>query len=324
MDKKWDVFISYSRSDGQYAKSIYNYFVSSGLSVWIDTERITGGEIIREKINEGIHLSRTVLIILSKRSINSRWVLNEIDSAMMKEIEEGRTVPVLILVGKIETSEIPQDFRGRLFYDCRYNFKRKFDEIKAELIAAVTDVCRYVHNGFEIHLCDYSIMNRIQRFDYRNYEGSAELRFCKWWLHFFDEAFKKGEPTLKLDDTGERSIPLDEVQRFIEYFGRKGAEQLFTFLFDHIKKDDSVIALLDDGTIHADDETMGNMLGTIQFFFTILSLQSSLVKGSNGLMPIALFLKPGVEIGFGFAPGSRGDEDENGMTPVSMPEYLRR
>src|SRR5437868_9247470 len=98
---RWNLFLSYSSADREKADVIIKDLESAGLTVWYDRKQIIGGDRIREKIADGIRFSDAVLILASEASLKSRWVLNELDAAMIREIEERRKIVVPILLGRI-------------------------------------------------------------------------------------------------------------------------------------------------------------------------------------------------------------------------------
>jgi hypothetical protein len=88
---KWDVFLSYSSTDREKAECIYPDLTEAGVKVWFDAIVVTLGESIRQRVCEGIAASRILLVLISSHSLRSRWVLNELDTGMIYEIENART-----------------------------------------------------------------------------------------------------------------------------------------------------------------------------------------------------------------------------------------
>ena len=114
-----DVFISYSAADKGFVTRLFDSLRREGISIWIDEGEILPGDRIREKINQGILDSRYLLIVLSQNSVKSNWVRIELDSAMIREIEDSAVVVIPLLIGGIEKTEIPLDLRGKLYVDFR-------------------------------------------------------------------------------------------------------------------------------------------------------------------------------------------------------------
>jgi TIR domain len=126
MTASWDVFISHSTQDVEIVTQVADDLEDVGLSVWLDRSTIGPGERIREKINLGIKNSTVVLIFISRRSLKSRWVLNELDAAMLREINERRPLLLPVLIGRVHTNELPEDLKGKKYLDLRYNFEKKY------------------------------------------------------------------------------------------------------------------------------------------------------------------------------------------------------
>lgn len=64
-EAKFDVFISYSRSDENIAARLYQKLVDKGLTVWFDRPDLDAGDRWRNKIETGIRNSRIFIPILS-------------------------------------------------------------------------------------------------------------------------------------------------------------------------------------------------------------------------------------------------------------------
>jgi membrane protease YdiL (CAAX protease family) len=109
---------------------------AAGLRVWYDKDYITAGDQIREKINEGIKKSTSFLLLASSHSLKSRGVLNELDVAMVREIEERRKVVIPLLLGKIEPSDLPGDLRGKNWLDLRRGFAKQYQNCRLSLLRA--------------------------------------------------------------------------------------------------------------------------------------------------------------------------------------------
>jgi TIR domain len=88
----------------------------SGLRVWYDRDYISAGDRIREKINKGIKKSPSFLLLASRHSLKCRWLLNELDVAMVREIEERRKVVIPMRgSGSIRDTGDCAGMKGQLF-----------------------------------------------------------------------------------------------------------------------------------------------------------------------------------------------------------------
>lgn len=95
-----DIFISYAREDAEVAQRIAQALESQGWSVWWDT-RLKAGEIWDELIERELKAARSVVVLWSGESVNSRWV--------RKEARYGDTHRMLF-PAMIETVDIPFEF----------------------------------------------------------------------------------------------------------------------------------------------------------------------------------------------------------------------
>jgi hypothetical protein len=108
------IFISYSRADRGFVDRLANQLVEHRVSVWLDKWEIHVGDSLIAKIQEGITGASGLLIVLSKNSVKSEWCKKELNSALIRELEEKRVVVLPIL---IEDCEIPLFLREKLYAD---------------------------------------------------------------------------------------------------------------------------------------------------------------------------------------------------------------
>lgn len=87
------VFISYSRSDQDAAEHIAKHLKEHGANVFIDTHRLTAGEDFIGRIGKEISTSDVIVLLLSPRSVDSRWVKAEVNWAFT---QEKRILPILL------------------------------------------------------------------------------------------------------------------------------------------------------------------------------------------------------------------------------------
>jgi hypothetical protein len=95
-----DVFISYAREDRPKVEPLANALGSHGWTVWWDS-RISGGRSWRKEIREALKEAKCVVVLWSRASVESPWVLTE--------AEEGRKRDILI-PAMLEDVEIPFGF----------------------------------------------------------------------------------------------------------------------------------------------------------------------------------------------------------------------
>jgi TIR domain len=86
LQKTWavamaDVFISYSKSEPQITKDLAKELELRGISVWWDTE-LVAGEMFHKTILEKLQQAKAVVVIWTRSSVESQWVLSEASRAL--------------------------------------------------------------------------------------------------------------------------------------------------------------------------------------------------------------------------------------------------
>ena len=87
-----DIFISYASEDRDRVIPIVKALEEQGWSLFWDSTSIPVGKTWRHFINEGLEAARCILVIWSKQSVASEWVLEEADEGKERKI----LAPVLI------------------------------------------------------------------------------------------------------------------------------------------------------------------------------------------------------------------------------------
>ncbi len=97
-----DIFISYSRIDKSVAETIAGAFQTKRWSVWWDPH-IPAGQTFDDAIDQALRDARCVVVLWSKYSICSHWVITE--------VTEGFNRNTLVPVFTEEVEELPIVFR---------------------------------------------------------------------------------------------------------------------------------------------------------------------------------------------------------------------
>ena len=95
------VFLSYSRADQAQAQRVAQVLEEAGLQVWWDT-LIEGGAAFAQSIEAALAASDAVIVLWSKHSVSSDWVLDE--------AARGRDLKKLVPLS-IDGTEPPLGFR---------------------------------------------------------------------------------------------------------------------------------------------------------------------------------------------------------------------
>jgi hypothetical protein len=114
-------FISYSHDDKNIAIKISEYLRNNGVESWIDKWEILPGDSLVQKIfEEGLSGADVFIVILSNSSIESKWVKQELDVALIKRIEGvTRIVPVIV-----EKVKIPDAIKPLMWVDVSEDFDK--------------------------------------------------------------------------------------------------------------------------------------------------------------------------------------------------------
>lgn len=130
-DKKTSVFVSYSHADSTFVDRLVGDLRKGNIDVWIDKWAIRVGDSITDKVNEGIGSSDFLIIVLSTSSVNSKWVREEINTALIRNIEQGKQAYILPLL--IEDCDLPPLLSHRRYA----NFKDDYTKGYLELVEAI-------------------------------------------------------------------------------------------------------------------------------------------------------------------------------------------
>lgn len=110
------VFISYSHNDKETVLNLYHSLRNKRINLWLDQFELSPGELFQEKIEEAIHSSDAILVVLSSNSEKSKWISFE-GSIFYAQKSEKLIVPVVLdEEGKLLAEDLPF-LRGRLFVD---------------------------------------------------------------------------------------------------------------------------------------------------------------------------------------------------------------
>lgn len=108
------VFLSYTQSDEATASKLAIELQSGGSDVFFAKWSIAPGDSIVDMIfEEGLANAKVFLVLLSPKSIGSRWVREEINAAFVRRIDSlTRLIPVII-----ESCEVPMALRTLRWVD---------------------------------------------------------------------------------------------------------------------------------------------------------------------------------------------------------------
>lgn len=107
------VFLSHSSRDKNLVRDLAVRLQKVGATVWLDEAELQVGDSLTERIRSGVVDSDFVVVSISRNSINSRWVLTELGTA----IENGRaTGKNAVLPIVLDDSPLPDSIKDSVIY----------------------------------------------------------------------------------------------------------------------------------------------------------------------------------------------------------------
>ncbi|NOR68404.1 MAG: TIR domain-containing protein [Methylomarinum sp.] len=170
------VFISYSHSDEEFVNLLAANLVKRNTHIWLDTWNLNVGDSLISKVQEAIEESSALLIILSKSSVESEWCKKELNSALMRELDEKKVIVLPVL---LEDCKVPLFLKEKMYAD----FKTSFDKGLSAIVDALAKINNYSQSriqGGEYHVdwgMDWSIVNGLFEMEFTIIEQSKDAPF---------------------------------------------------------------------------------------------------------------------------------------------------
>ncbi|MBI5726961.1 MAG: TIR domain-containing protein [Ignavibacteriales bacterium] len=120
------IFISYSQQDKRYADMIAERLKQAGYDVEYDVWRLRAGDNLLAKINEGIKVTDTLIVIVSQYFLQSKSLMNEFSAAAFGDIssKQSRILPVLV-----DKSTVPHYLAKYQYLDLTSDFELGIQQI---------------------------------------------------------------------------------------------------------------------------------------------------------------------------------------------------
>ncbi|MDM8531782.1 tetratricopeptide repeat protein [Anaerolineales bacterium HSG25] len=94
------IFISHSTQDDLFVAELRAALELRGLSMWVDSRNMRGGDLLTSSIKQAITEARGMLVIVSQHGLNSDWLYEEVDFALEQQatrgVEDFPIVPILL------------------------------------------------------------------------------------------------------------------------------------------------------------------------------------------------------------------------------------
>jgi YVTN family beta-propeller protein len=168
-----DVFLSYSRRDGEFVRRLASALGEHGKDVWVDVEGIRDAEVFPEALRRAIESSDTFVFVISPDSVRSSFCAEEIGHAA------GLNKRIVPLVRRpVPEGEVPEDVRVRNWIPAGKN--DDFTIAIARLVRALdTDLdWERQHSRFMVRGLEWEQSDRDRSFLLRG----ADLKAAERWL----------------------------------------------------------------------------------------------------------------------------------------------
>lgn len=126
------VFISYSSADSEVASRLRTALEGIEVSGWLDHSDIAAGDAIAAKVKEALQQAGALIVLVSPRSLESKWVQFEVGAAYAME---KPIIPIIVGHGRAEL-DLPEWLEGFLYIDAR---NRPIEEVASEIGSAISN-----------------------------------------------------------------------------------------------------------------------------------------------------------------------------------------
>ncbi len=133
------VFLSHSKKDESFIKTLYNDLRKCQIDPWMDTEEIRDGKSwLKVIFEDGIPTCDVVIVYFTKYSANSKMVGKEIDAALIEQLSEKG----ITLLPYVEDEELRAKLRSDIrSLHCRVWNETNYLEILPSVVAEIWHSC---------------------------------------------------------------------------------------------------------------------------------------------------------------------------------------
>ena len=123
---KYDVFLSHNHADKPQVRRLAERLKAAGVRVWFDEWVIQAGDIIALKVDEGLELSRVLLLCISPAALASGWVALERSTAIHRDPANAGRRFIPLLLGDCA---LPATLQRYKYVDFREESEAAFEEV---------------------------------------------------------------------------------------------------------------------------------------------------------------------------------------------------
>lgn len=109
------VFISHTAADKPFVRRLAGRLTKARFAYWLDEHDLIAGDRLPESIAKALQAAKVILIVVSKASVESKWLRYELNIATDRMIKgKCRVIPIVI-----DEAPLPAEVLGLLYADCR-------------------------------------------------------------------------------------------------------------------------------------------------------------------------------------------------------------
>ena len=111
---KRNVFLCHASEDKPSVRSVALGLSRYGISSWLDEAEMKVGDVLVQKISEGIEKADKFCVFLTENSVSKPWVKFELHQAVTREINQGN---IFILPVVLHECSIPGFLQAKMYID---------------------------------------------------------------------------------------------------------------------------------------------------------------------------------------------------------------
>jgi hypothetical protein len=124
------VFISYSHSDGEWARKLADTVASAGLDVWFDESEVKPGQHVADELEKGLRGSDAIVLLIDSDNVERPNLFFELGAALGM----NKTIIPVVPAG-FEPGRLPLPLRR-----IKYLVRKSAEETGRELAAAIESI----------------------------------------------------------------------------------------------------------------------------------------------------------------------------------------
>ena len=157
--KRMYIFISHSSHDKPFVRQLANSLAFYGVPIFLDEREIKVGDNIPERVFKALENATHVIYVISKKSVSSKWVTEELTVAKMRQLDKKGC---LILPLLLEDVPPPSSIVHLKYADFRsWQVKEAYLKAFQELLESINLKAEYLTTS-ELHFLQHHFTELIK------------------------------------------------------------------------------------------------------------------------------------------------------------------